>query len=76
VVYPDKANSAKPQVQVEFTVDGKVIANQTADLPAPDASGAIPMVIRATVHTGKCELKITSLQGTETATRTLTYTVQ
>jgi VWFA-related protein len=76
VVYPDKANSAKPQVRVEFTVDGKILANQTADLPAPDASGAIPMVIRAAVHTGKCQLKITSLQGTETATRTLAYTVQ
>ena len=76
VVYPDRANSAKPKVQVEFTVDGKVVANQTADLPAPDASGAIPMVIRAAVHTGKCELKIRSVQGTEAATRTLAYTVK
>jgi VWFA-related protein len=76
VVYPDKANGAKPKVQVEFTVDGKTVANQTADLPAPDASGAIPMVIRAAVHSGKCELKITSQQGAETATRTLAYTVQ
>jgi VWFA-related protein len=76
VVYPDKANSAKPKVQVEFTVDGKVVADQTADLPSPDASGAIPMVIRAAVHSGKCELKITSSQGTETAARTLEYTVR
>jgi VWFA-related protein len=76
VVYPDKANSAKPKVQVEFTVDGKVVANQTADLPAPDASGAIPMVIRAAVHSGKCELKITSVQGPQAATRTLAYTVK
>jgi VWFA-related protein len=76
VVYPDKGNSAKPKVQVEFAVDGKVMANQTADLPAPDATGAIPMIIRAAVHSGKCELKITSVQGSETATRTLAYTVQ
>jgi VWFA-related protein len=76
VVYPDKGNSARPKVQVEFTVDGKVLANQTADLPAPDATGAIPMVIRAAVHSGKCELKITTAQGAETATRTLAYTVQ
>ena len=75
VVYPDKANSAKPKVQVEFTVDGKMVASQTADLPAPDASGAIPMVIRAAVHSGKCQLKITSTQGTQSATRMLEYTV-
>jgi VWFA-related protein len=76
VVYPDKTNSTKPKVQVEFTVDGKVMANQTADLPAADKSGAVPMVIRAAVHTGKCELKITTVQGEETATRTLEYTVR
>jgi hypothetical protein len=76
VVYPDKGNNAKPKVQVEFAVDGKTVASQTADLPAPDATGAIPMVIRAAVHSGKCELKVTSVQGTETATRTLAYTVQ
>jgi len=75
VVYPNLSNPAKPKVQVEFRVDGEVLANQTADLPAPDPSGTIPMVIRAAVHTGRCELKITAIQGAETATRTLTYTV-
>lgn len=75
VVYPDRANSAKPKVEVQFLVDGKQMADQTADLPAPDASGAIPMIIRAAVHAGKCELKITTRQGDESATRTLTYTV-
>jgi len=76
VVYPDRRNNAKPRVQVEFTVDGRMVANQTADLPAPDSSGAIPMVIRAAVHAGKCQLKITTMQGAESATRTLAYNVQ
>ena len=76
VVYPDKSNRTRPRVQVEFTVDGKLVANQSAELPAPDANGAIPMVIRAAVHSGQCELKITTMQGAETATRTLAYSVR
>jgi len=75
VVYPDASNPAKPKVRVEFRVDGEVLADQTTDLPAPDAAGAIPMVIRAAVHTGQCELKITSIQGDRSAIRTLAYTV-
>jgi VWFA-related protein len=76
VVYPNRANKAKPRVSVEFTVDGRMVANQAADLPAPDATGAIPMVIRAAVHNGKCELKITAMQGSESTTRTLAYDVR
>jgi len=75
VVYPDKANTAKPKLQVQLRVDDQVLADQTSDLPAPDASGAIPMVIRAAVHTGHCELKLTTIQGDQTATRTLSYNV-
>ena len=75
VVYPDKASTEKPKLGVEFIVDGKAVANQTADLPAPDASGAIPMVVRAAMHTGKCELKITAMQGGRTAAAGVSYTV-
>jgi len=75
VVYPNSTNRAKPKVRVEFRVGGELLADQTTDLPAPDAAGAIPMVIRAAVHTGQCELKITSIQGDESVTRTLTYAV-
>jgi hypothetical protein len=75
VVYPDKANSQKPSLQVEFLVDGKVIAKQLADLPAPDASGAIPMVVKSPTQPGKCELRISALQGSATAVRSLNYSV-
>jgi VWFA-related protein len=75
VVYPDKASAEKPQLQVEFRVAGQVLANQTSDLPAPDASGAIPMMIRAATHAGDCELKITAVQGSESAVQTIAYTV-
>jgi VWFA-related protein len=75
VVYPDKGSSAKPKLQVQLRVDDQVLADQTSDLPAPDASGAIPMVIRAAVHTGHCELRLTTIQGDQSATRTLAYDV-
>jgi hypothetical protein len=75
VVYPDKSKAEKPKLQVEFKVDGQVLANQTADLPAPDATGAIPMVIKAATHPGMCEIKITALQGSESAAGSVSYTI-
>jgi len=75
VVYPDRSIAEKPKLQVEFLVDGQMLAKQSADLPAPDASGAIPMLIRATAHTGNCELKITVLQGGESATQNVAYKI-
>ncbi|MGA3024666.1 MAG: VWA domain-containing protein [Bryobacteraceae bacterium] len=75
VVYPDKANTAKPKIGVQFLVDGKVLAQQTADLPAADATGAIPMVVSAVVKPGECDLKITALQGNALATQSVKYTV-
>jgi hypothetical protein len=76
VVYPDKTDAAKPKVEVELRVDGNLASTQTLELPEPDSSGAIPMIIRATLHAGRYELKITSVQGNERVTRTLMYSVQ
>ena len=75
VVYPNTSNTDQPKVHVEFLVDGKTIASQIADLPAPDASGAIPMVVRAATHVGKCELRITAVQAAESATNAIVYAV-
>jgi VWFA-related protein len=75
VVYPDKANAEKPKIQVEFLSGGQVLAKQTADLPAPDPSGTIPMIVGAAMRQGNCELRITALQGSESATESVTYTV-
>jgi VWFA-related protein len=75
VVYPDKASTEKPKIQVQFLVGGKVLAAQTADLPAADATGAVPMVVGAAVKPGECELKITALQGNASATQSVRYTV-
>ena len=75
VVYPDRAIAEKPKIQVEFLVGGQVLAKQVADLPAPDNSGAIPMVINTAAKTGNCELRITAMQGTSATRQALTYSI-
>jgi VWFA-related protein len=75
VVYPDGSNSAKPKIQIESLVDGRTVASQTADLPAADSTGAIPMIVRAAVHPGSCELRVTAIQGEQSISRSLDYIV-
>lgn len=75
VVYPDKANSEKPKILLEFLVGGKLAAQRTSELPPPDASGAIPLMIRAATKPGDCELRITALQGDDWTKQILRYTV-
>ncbi|MGC4052967.1 MAG: VWA domain-containing protein [Paludibaculum sp.] len=45
VVYPDPAIAEKPVAEVEFSVDGKVIAKSALPLPAADAQGRIAYVL-------------------------------
>ena len=52
VVYPDKSIADKPKIQAEFLIDGQVRPSKCADLPAPDATGAIPMVINTAAKPG------------------------
>ncbi len=75
VVYPDKSNKEKPKIKVQFKTAGQVFAESTADLPAPDATGTIPMFVAAVTRPGNCELQITALQGNESATEHLLYAV-
>jgi len=75
VVYPDKSNAEKPKIRIEFRSGGQVFAEQTTDLPAPDATGTIPMFVAAATRPGNCELQITALQGKESATEHLQYAV-
>ena len=75
IVYPDRSIAEKAKIQAEFWVGGKLLAKQVADLPAPDASGAIPMVINTAAKTGDCELRITALQGDSSMKQSLKYTV-
>jgi hypothetical protein len=73
VVYQDKANPEKPKIHVEFKNGGQVFADQTVALPAPDASGAIAMLVAAATRPGNCELRITAMQGDQSATEQIAY---
>jgi hypothetical protein len=75
VVYPDSSNSAKPCLQVQFLSGGRPIAEQTADLPASDASGAIPMFVRMAARPGDDGLRITVRQGNDSASEDVRYQV-
>jgi hypothetical protein len=75
VAYPARWNTASPKVGVQFFLDGKEIASQTADLPAADASGAVPMTIGAIAEPGHYELKITLVQGGESVERSVRYSI-
>ena len=75
VVYPDLSKPDKPKIEVEFLGGGLGIAKQTADLPAPDATGAIPMTIAAIAQPGSYKLRITARQGADSAEQTIQYSI-
>ena len=75
VVYPDKSNQETPRIRVEFLVGGEELEQKESELPPPDSSGAIPMVVSAVARPGKCEIRITALQGFQSAVRSVSYTV-
>lgn len=75
VVYPDKSLTDIPKVQVEFFSDAKPIAIQSVKLPAPNASGAVAMLMRGPTRPGECELRISTIQGSGSAEQSLKYKI-
>jgi hypothetical protein len=75
VVYPDKSIQETPRIRVQFFVNGEELAQKRDELPPPDSSGAIPVVVNAVTKPGNCEIRITASQGFHTAARSISYTV-
>ena len=75
VVYPDKSLAENPKLQVEFFADAKPVAIQNIKLPAPDASGAVAMLLSGPTRPGDCELRISTIQGAGSAEQILKYKV-
>jgi VWFA-related protein len=75
VVYPDKSIQETPRIRVQFFVNGEELEQKQEELPPPDSSGAIPVVVNAVTKPGNCEIKITASQGFHTANRSVTYSV-
>lgn len=75
VVYPDGARTEPPKIGVQLVANGKVVARQSAGLPRPDASGAIPMTIGVVGKPGAYELKVTAIQGNDSVERSIEYSI-
>ena len=74
VVYPQDTLET-PLLEAKFLKDGRVLATQKSALPAPDATGAVPMAIQPAASPGDYEVKITVQQGSASAQRALKYTI-
>jgi hypothetical protein len=44
VAYPEPGLDAKPELVIEFRLDGRLVGRTTPELPAPDGQGRIPFV--------------------------------
>ena len=74
-VYPDRSNSSAPRLRAQYLIDGHLLADQTAPLPPPDASGSIPVLIQAPGRPGANELKLTVLQGGDFSSEEIKYSI-
>src|ERR1700690_138411 len=75
VVYPDKSSSAHARIEIQFLIDGQVVARRAEDLPVADEAGAVPKLFGTVAKPGNCELKIIATQGSESLERSVKYTV-
>jgi VWFA-related protein len=70
VVYPDPAIPDKPQVVMEYALDGKPVGRGEVPLPAADGTGKIPYVMSAPAENmppGNYEVRVLVKQGATTA---------
>ena len=74
-VYPDRRTAAKPRLHAQYLSNGRVTADQSTEIPAPDASGAVPILIQPVTHAGDQELRLTLSQGGASSSETIRYTV-
>jgi VWFA-related protein len=69
-VYPDPGNAAKPTVDIEFLLAGKILTKVPMPLPAADSLGRIPylMTIPAeSIPAGDYEIRAAARQGDSTS---------
>ncbi len=79
VIYADKSNSEKPVLTMEFSKDGQVLGNVSADPGAPDAQGRIPYIATAPLKSfepGNYQVRFIAKQGSAGAAETVTFTLE
>ena len=75
LVYPDPAADGKPRMEVALARAGRIVVRQSAELPAPDASGAIPMSVATLAEPGHYAITVAIQQVSQRVERRLEYTV-
>jgi hypothetical protein len=75
VVYPDPANKEKPKITVQMMKSGRVLARQDAELPPPNESGRIPMIIGTVPEPGDYRLSVIASQGRDSVEQTVAYSI-
>jgi VWFA-related protein len=79
VVYPDKADSGKAQLSMQFTKDGDPIGGGSTPLPDPDQTGRIQYIATAPTEkmpAGNYQVLFVVKQGNETAHESVTFTLE
>jgi hypothetical protein len=74
-VYPDRASDVKPRLRAQFLLDGHLLSDQVAELPAADASGSIPVLIQVAAKPGSHELILTVSQAGGSSTEQIRYSI-
>jgi VWFA-related protein len=74
-VYPDRSASGKVRLRAQFLLDGKLLADQSSDLPQADTSGSLPFMIQVAAKPGNNELRLTVQQGTASSAQNIKYTI-
>ena len=75
MIYPEPGNATKPVLRARLLKDGRTIATLKPEVAGPDASGAIPMLLKLTEKPGSYEVRATVTQGNSSTERTLQYTL-
>lgn len=78
VIFADRNNSRKPELMMKFSRDGVPVGSGSALLPEPDAGGRIQYVASAfpgRMESGNYEAQFFVLQGAETVSQTVAFTL-
>lgn len=79
VVYPAAGSIEKPNLTLEFLLDGEVVARATPELTSPDAQGRIPYIATAPMEkfkTGRYEIRAVVSQGQEADEEHAFFTIE
>ena len=79
VIYPDAANSEKPQLTIEFIKDGQMVGSGSPPLPAPDNRGRIPYIATSSAESmppGMYQIRARVRQGLMSVEDGTSFTVE